>query len=228
MSTLSGGPNVVMDGLVLWLDAANPKSYVSGSTTWNDISRTGVNGTLTNGPTFSSANGGSIVLDGVNDSVLMSTIPTSLFSLISSSFTVDMWVYVTNTNQAGLISSNQSATAGGQYHLIRRDGILQVSFYFGNTLQSQIPFPTGSWINVVHTYNYTNQTSSLYQQGVFAGTRGMGTPLITSASLYLGWFGFGGTYLSGSISSTKIYNRTLSPTEITQNYNALKSRFNLT
>jgi hypothetical protein len=39
MSTLSGGPNVVMDGLVLWLDAANTKSYVSGSTTWNDISR---------------------------------------------------------------------------------------------------------------------------------------------------------------------------------------------
>jgi uncharacterized delta-60 repeat protein len=52
---------------VLYLDAANTKSYVSGSTTWNDISRGGNNGTLTNGPTFNSANGGSIVFDGVDD-----------------------------------------------------------------------------------------------------------------------------------------------------------------
>ena len=53
MSTLSGGPNVIVDGLVLWLDAANSKSYISGSTTWNDISRGSNNGTLVNGPTFS-------------------------------------------------------------------------------------------------------------------------------------------------------------------------------
>jgi len=51
----SYSPKIVTDGLVLYLDAANPYSYVSGSTSWNDISRGGNNGTLVNGPTFSSA-----------------------------------------------------------------------------------------------------------------------------------------------------------------------------
>ena len=58
-------PNIVTDGLVLYLDAANPNSYVSGSTTWVDIAA-GNNGTLVNGPTFSSANGGSLLFNGTN------------------------------------------------------------------------------------------------------------------------------------------------------------------
>ena len=219
-------PKIVTDGLVLYLDAANPNSYVSGSTFWNDISRGGNSGTLVNGPTFSSQNGGSIVFDGTNDTVNIPTLPNTSFSLVSSSFTVDMWVRVDGGSVSGLISSNQSPSAGGQYHIVRRYGIVQVSFYFGTEL-SGTTFPTGSWVNIVHTYNYTNQTSSLYQQGTRTGIGGMGTPLVTSASLYLGWFGFGGAYLSGSIASTKIYNRTLTAQEVTQNYNATKTRFGL-
>ncbi len=69
MSTVGGGVNIVTNGLVLYLDASNTKSYVSGSTTWSDVSRSGNNGTLINGPTFNSANGGSIVFDGTNDYV---------------------------------------------------------------------------------------------------------------------------------------------------------------
>ena len=60
-------PKIVTNGLVLCLDAGNVKSYVSGSTTWTDLSPTQKNGILTNGPTFNSSNGGSIVFDGVDD-----------------------------------------------------------------------------------------------------------------------------------------------------------------
>ena len=62
-------PNIVTDGLVLCLDAANKRSYPGTGTTWTDRSANGNNGTLTNGPTFDSANGGSIVFDGTNDYV---------------------------------------------------------------------------------------------------------------------------------------------------------------
>jgi hypothetical protein len=59
------GPRIVSDGLVLYMDAANPNSYnFCTPNVWRDISKRGNNGTLTNGPTFSSANGGSIVFDG--------------------------------------------------------------------------------------------------------------------------------------------------------------------
>ena len=67
MSTASGGPNIVTNGLVLSLDAANTKSYISGSTVWKDLSRGGNDGTLVNSPTFNTGSGGSIVFDGVND-----------------------------------------------------------------------------------------------------------------------------------------------------------------
>jgi hypothetical protein len=69
-------PNIVTDGLAFYLDAANTKSYVSGSTTWTDIANL-TNGTLTNGPTFNSANGGSIVFDGVDDYAVWTNNPLS-------------------------------------------------------------------------------------------------------------------------------------------------------
>ncbi len=62
-----GGPDIVTNGLVLHLDAANSKSYLGSGTTWNDLSGNGNNATLTNGPSFSNSNRGSIVFDGTND-----------------------------------------------------------------------------------------------------------------------------------------------------------------
>jgi hypothetical protein len=50
------GPKIVTDGLILALDAASPRSYPGTGTTWYDLSGQGNNGTLVNGPTFSSAN----------------------------------------------------------------------------------------------------------------------------------------------------------------------------
>jgi hypothetical protein len=65
---ISGGPDIIRDSsLVLELDAADRNSYVSGSTTWRNLSGNSNTGTLTNGPTFSSANGGNIVFDGSDD-----------------------------------------------------------------------------------------------------------------------------------------------------------------
>jgi len=62
-------PKIVTNGLSFYVDASNTKSFVSGSTVWNDLTINSNNGTLTNGPTFSRNNGGSIVFDGVDDRV---------------------------------------------------------------------------------------------------------------------------------------------------------------
>jgi hypothetical protein len=70
MSTVSGGQgNIVTNGLVLNLDAANPRSYEPpfNGTVWNDLSGNGNNGTLVNGPVFSGSNGGFLRFDGTND-----------------------------------------------------------------------------------------------------------------------------------------------------------------
>ena len=75
--------SIVTSGLVMCLDAGNPKSYPGSGTTIRDVTGNGYNGTLTNGPTFSSANGGVIVLDGINDYIDVQGI-----NLSSSSYTI--------------------------------------------------------------------------------------------------------------------------------------------
>jgi hypothetical protein len=225
------GPNVVTDGLVLALDAANPRSYVSGSSTWNDLSGNNNNGTLTNSPTYSSTNNGSIIFNGTNNTATFSNIPGPSFSFISSSFTTEFWINIpTSSLGHGFISSNQSVSNGGQYSFVVRSNNVYSSFY-GTPTYTDVyggPVIIGSWTHYVNTFNYTNQTSSIYVNGVLTGAGSMASsPLVTSSSLLIGRYTLGGAYLSGSMSSAKVYNRALSSSEVLQNYNALKSRFNL-
>ena len=86
-------PDIVTNGLILYLDASNTKSYVSGSTTWRDLSGTAITGSLVNGPTFSSTNAGVITFDGTNDYVQVS----DNANLRSSSGTYSLWFNCTGT-----------------------------------------------------------------------------------------------------------------------------------
>ena len=88
-------PKIITDGLVLFLDAANPKSFVSGSTTWNDLTTNFNNGTLVNDPTYSLTNSGNIVFDGTDDNIQLGN--ASKF-ISGSNITVDTWV---KTNVTG-------------------------------------------------------------------------------------------------------------------------------
>jgi hypothetical protein len=85
---------IVQSGLVLNLDAGVSSSYPTTGTTWTDLSGSGNNGTLTNGPTYSSANGGSIVFDGSNDyaSFTSNCYNVSLNGTINE-LTINAWVY---------------------------------------------------------------------------------------------------------------------------------------
>ena len=85
----AAGPNVVEDGLVLALDAGNTKSYPGSGTTWTDLSGKDNNGTLTDGPTFNSANGGSIVFDGTNDQINCGS--SDDFAFGTGDFTIEFW-----------------------------------------------------------------------------------------------------------------------------------------
>jgi hypothetical protein len=91
-------PKVITEGLILYLDAANTKSYPGNGNAWTDLSRGGNNGTLTNGPTFNSGNGGNIVFDGINDYVLTSTINHNIGT---GNFTYTVWVYPTGLKAVG-------------------------------------------------------------------------------------------------------------------------------
>jgi hypothetical protein len=238
MSTLSGGPNIVINGLVLYLDAANPKSYISGSTTWNDISRSGNNGTLINGPTYSSANGGSIVFDGIDDYVT-NIGTTSTFSFIQNTavFTLNVWVKPSILGTAMYFMGNNDGTAGSK------------GFYFGklanNRLSLAVTYGVGgqfvmnyqlsnyftdtNWVNVTASSN--GSVATAYKNGVQFGSSSSTIINFSTGdsqrTLAVGRVNNLGSNWSGNVAITQIYNRALSDSEILQNYNAIKSRFGL-
>src|SRR5210317_1238866 len=89
MAVRHGYGKIVTDGLVLALDVADNKSYISGSTAWTDLSGNGNNGTLINGTSYSSNNKGSLTFDGIDDKVEH----TEILFTSSSSWTLSQWQY---------------------------------------------------------------------------------------------------------------------------------------
>jgi hypothetical protein len=207
---------------VLYLDAANTKSYVSGSTTWNDISRGGNTGTLVNGPTFNSGNGGSIVFDGVDDGVnLISTI-----TLGNGNWTISMWAYANSfpSNFGRLISNNNSGPVSNAFGMA--SGKISYHSYLVSWTQQlgNTTLNVGNWYNLI--WVNTSGSMVMYVNGVadsnsFTSTTSNGGPINCIGKNWANSF-------SGRVATTQIYNRALTQTEITQNFNATKTRFGLT
>jgi len=109
---LSHSPRIVTNGLVLCLDAGNRQSYPGSGTTWTDLSGNGKNGTLTNGPTYTSANVGAIVFDGVDDYVSCSA------SNILNNFSYDIWCLPQATHQIDTEQTSGVVGVEGQRYLI--------------------------------------------------------------------------------------------------------------
>jgi len=223
MSTVSGAyyGGIALDGLVLNVDAAKRESYPKTDTTWKDISRNGNNtGTLTNGPTFDSNNGGSIVFDGVDDIVNFG--PFSL--LTGSNFSLSFWVKL-NVNvitQVPIAKDSQFSIGFFNSQISYADGSnwnYSAFGYYGT-------FNTSTWYNIVAVRNNANVT--LYSNSsVVIGQSFGGSVTGNANNFYLGAYAGNSSYFGGNISSMLIYNKSLTSTEVTQNYNALKGRYGL-
>ena len=223
MSTVQGGQgNIVTNGLVLNLDAANPRSYAPpfNGTTWTDLSGNSNNGTLTNGPTFNSGNGGSIVFDGVDDSCNISCNFTGFTGI-----TVNVWYY-SNTNSSTALTRSLGNGfifhfRGAGFYLV--DSSNTVSGYLGwNTPPSGF-----GWIMLTGTWD--GITMKLYQNGNKQTTErnftGTGT-LRNMTSINLGYyFNSLQPWTNGNISNFQLYNRALSASEVLQNFNSTRARF---
>ena len=151
MSTLQSG-HIITDGLVIALDAANTKSYPGSGTTWSDLSGNSNNGTLTNGPTFNSRNGGSIVFDGVDDYVTLGT--PSILNGVQLPLTICGWGNLSTVSGFRTLYGVYSNTTGGNiYSLIRvDDGTLR---YFASTSGGGYQFNDSFSITTNIWYFYT-------------------------------------------------------------------------
>jgi hypothetical protein len=224
-------PKIVTDGLVLYLDAANPNSYTSGSTSWRDISRGGNNGTLVNGPTFDPSNGGSIVFDGIND---YCTLESSASSIIQGKTNITVGIFFkldTLATLRGLIGT-LNYNCGANLGLVANNTGLQFYNDYSNTCYNieLSGIETGKWLYAVGTYDGTTTRLYLIKNGTL--TQASGTTKTGNTNTFSSTFRVMGNqyfqnFTKGQCSISFTYNRTLSVTEILQNYNATKTRFGL-
>jgi hypothetical protein len=220
------GPNIVTNGLVLALDAGNTKSYPGSGTTWLDKSGNKYNGTLTNGPTFSSTNGGSLVFDGVDDYIAVNTTPNLTNPLTICAF-VNTSV-VTGSNQ---VIYGPSANGSDNWLSVSSNKVqiyaTQASDVNNFAITGTTTIEANKWYHITGIVN--NNVTSIYINGVFevASSAQAFTAGGWNSTARIGQRATGQFPFNGRIASIHGYNRALSAQEVLQNYNATKSRFNL-
>lgn len=224
---LGHSPRIATDGLIGYWDAGNTRSYPGSGTTWTDLSGNAITGTLTNGPTFSSTNGGSIVFDGTNDVVTATT--TAINRNDDQEITVSCWIKPNRTSGQYSVFCTNRSNDNSIYNWIFYQHTTggEISFHGDSQNRSTYVPVAGVWINVVNTVT-SGRVSTLYVNGVSryvvtGYTYGNGTP----GRLGIGADPGGFEAYSGNIALVSIYNRALSSSEVSQNFNALRGRFGI-
>jgi hypothetical protein len=228
-------------GLKLYVDAAVLESYPGSGTAWYDITGDLNNGTLTNGPTYSSNNGGYIAFDGTNDYVRTTDVDHGI-----SQFTLESWVYFNSlSSNPSIIKKNTdndnwpvfSLGAGSDgkingYYSTRIYGVC-----LEGALTSAGAVTTGQWYHLCYSkgadgyttmkihkngvsQSYTNFLYGSHVNEVCNSSKPVDLGISYDATVFV-------QPLNGRIAVVKIYNRQLSDSEILQNYNTQKSRFGL-
>ena len=237
------GPGIVKGNLIMYFDAANPSSYISGSTTYTNLNRGTIptTATLTNQnstvtvPQYSSENLGVLTFNGTGSVVSILTNPSTSGFWPIPQFTLETWF---KSPSLGLGQTGGGGIFGFTY------GIRCFLNPSSGTIRFTVNSTTSSAISVTDTSkNYfdnqwhyvacvnTGISSSLYVDGTLKAsgaaswngtspwpTNGLNVGRDNNDAIY---------YFSGSIGPIKVYNKALTATEITQNYNATKTRFGL-
>ena len=221
------GPSIITNALVFNVDAANISSYSGSGNVWNDLS--GSNNikfysssayNVNANPTFSSDGGGSLITTGIfgksiNNSGITGSVARSM----------EAWVKFNS------VAGNAAISIGGQvnsqlYELMAYSNNV-IEHYWGNFTQSSTVLATNTWYNIVIVYDGTTN-HYIYINGVQVGFSATPTLNTSNTPIYIGpavtttWGAF-----DGKIAALRIYNRALTSSDVTNNFNVLKTRFGL-
>ncbi len=235
-----GGGGIVTNNLVLHLDAGDSNSYSGSGTTWTDLSGQGNHATLINNPTYSSNNEGYLNFDGSND---YATLPN--MDLTGNEATFSIWTYCTTTAQSAALIFLGDSTAphgngrilnvhlpyevtGGQYYFDKgHDGSSSASYDRINGYLSSSLY-LNQWVNWAFTANAATGSMKVYRNGLLFDSGTGKTKTFSNSDGDMKYIAYSGTnHYEGHISNLQIYKKELSQAEVTQNFNAMASRFGL-
>lgn len=220
-------PTAITNGLVFYLDAANSKSYTSGSIAWRDLTSSN-SGSLTNGPTFDTSDLGRMRFDGTDDYIYTTR------HLNFAQGTISCWLKPARTGSNFFVNTNFDPGTAYSHQLgIKSNNKLNVYIFDGSVKQFEASssLSLNTWYNLVFFWNDYNSCGA-YVNGTFQGSIAINQAWKGGSLFYIGCYS--GTannangWFSGSIANLSIYDRLLSASEILNNYNAMKGRFGLT
>jgi hypothetical protein len=240
----SVAPNIVTDGLVLYLDAANTKSYPGSGTTWFDISGNNNHVTLYNGAAYSN---GIITLDGTNDYISsVNNLDLSNTNAVTILFYIKATTYGTAVKILYELSTNFNSRADSFVAAFSDDSVGQ-NFEILASVKGNVNYSIASYNKTMlndlmwhqHVIQHdTSQTTTevlMYGNGQpgpivqnpVTGYNGNNTNNFGNQPFYIGSRAGTSLFAPMSIGSIQIYNRALSLIEIQQNYNSTKTRFGI-
>ena len=219
----NSGPDIIEDGLVLCLDAANINSYPKSGATWSDLSGNGNHGALQNMENnFDAGNKGSLTFDGSNEYVARPN-----FIGTTSTFSVCHWIKLAANQTTRTIFSNYTSSNRGWVTGISDNSQNVVKFYLGNTvhLYASSALDINVWYLVSVTYD--NGNPKIYINDTLNNSSSSAT-VVFGSTLYsndIGRLGVGAQYFNGSIANVFVYNRALTADEVRRNYEATVGRY---
>lgn len=229
--------NIVTDGLISHFDASDKLSYSGSGTTWKDLSSNGYDGTLVNGASFNSGNGGSIEFDGVDDRVDIGSSPllsshgdneTSVFAWLQlDSFVDSPYIYLRSDDTTHSEAIRLGFESDGKIEVrlkLFTDPSTVNKFFTSTNSSSQ-----GVWKFIGFTYDGSDlkiyKNGSLFYEESFSGSL-VDSSSGSSSILGVDLDGVGyNQFLNGRISELYCYDRSLTASEISQTYTATKGRF---
>lgn len=238
-------PKIVTDGLVLCLDAGNKKSYPGSGSNFYDLSHSKNHGT-NNLTTFDSSNNAMYYDNTVACATTIASDSSINFS--DPKFTVSVWVKLTTppniTTTYNIVSKKERYNNTRKGWMVQYDfrtpGILALRLGDGVSVNDATPNPTvNTWSTIYQTDNFVNVTmvndtsnTVFYMNGTAVGaglvSHGTYSSLDDPATLNIGDSPMGSdTVTPMKVGAVHIYNRKLTPSEVLQNFNALRGRFSL-
>lgn len=229
---VEGGPNITEDGLIMYFDAANPKSYNSGDTTWVDLSKNGNHAAMT-GVDATNFNNGILTLnDGVSGEY--GTVPHSTTMNIQSSMTVCLFTKATsstfNIYWNGVSKYSQFILGPNSLNdmaFLIWNGSAWYPTNYNSAVWGQNGLDYTKFHYYVGVYDQENNKSQLYVDGVAEGSEHttVGSIASDAGPCYIAKRDGSAHYLNSNIGIVQLYNKALSVEEIKQNYEVLKGRF---
>ena len=228
MGGFANNAPIVTDGLIFYVDAGNGNSYSGSGTDWANLSGSAT-ATLTNSPTYSSADGGYIDFDGSNDHITTTYDGTGKIDI-----TLCVWLNIDNfsvSNGGNIFDQSTGATGFG----VRTASGGTIEVFARNSDASSVNHLTSAYTGLsTHTWYYicvkfeTNSITTYLNGSVNATDSATLDTISVDSSNNMEIGGRNDTtngHFNGSIALVQIYEKALSNNEVLQNYNALKNRF---